>query len=320
MKAPVTAMVAMLCVACSGGDPAAFRRSWKRVELPGFSIVIPPGEVVHTSTETWTGKHQVKLEGSLLDRWVHDVAFNGNVSVSWSSETYSRDEWRTQFVPAISAAMKQSIPDAGLMQEARIDESRWYAVIGNAHAPVALGVARCDAFQVNIAYAHYHDASKQVADLLEMMSSIRCAEGVPTRVRPVAPTSLPPKFVSVEGEDGLQMYQSPDGEGMAVNFTQGDVQRDDKVFLAIMRPLLAQALGVEESSLALAKIEDSRAGLSSEPTILRAVQAGGETSYVGALYCGSVKQSVLSIWSGPNASDALAIQRIGQIHCPGTGR
>src|SRR6185295_10722448 len=157
-------MCAAFLLAASLGATGCSRQSLKkqregrqRIELPGFSIELPLGKVVATSKVPSQGKHQVALSASQLEHWLDDWAINGSVSVHWSSQAPTRDEWMNEELPMILKASEGSIPNGKLLKEETIDPERWLIVAGTSRLPLAMGVVRCDpAFAIEVTYIGYH--------------------------------------------------------------------------------------------------------------------------------------------------------------------
>jgi hypothetical protein len=309
--------VAAACGGCSREIPEDYRASWKRVELPGFSLSLPDGKLVSTSSLPSQGNHKLKLEGSMLEHWRHDIVRNGAASVSWSSQTMTLEEWNRDYLPLITGAHSSSVPGVKLMQQELLDEDRWLSIVGAERVLLGIGVVRCDeSFQVEITYTRYHDSPRQMADLRELVSSVRCQVTDNNRTRPEASTRLPENFGRVDGED-LQLFRSLDGEELALNFTQGDIQRDEKLYLSIIKPLLVQSFETEAAKLQTRMVTIPRTDRAETVSLLHATVPESNPIYVGTVYCKSLGLSVMSIWTAPRATDALALERLAQVGCPG---
>lgn len=303
---------------CSREISEEYRASWKRVAFPGFSVNLPDGEIVSRSALPSQGQYKLKLEGSMLEHLRHDIVRNGAARVSWSSQPMTLEEWNRDYLPLITGALSSSVPGAKLMQQEVLDENRWLSIVGAERVSLAIGVVRCDeTFQVEIHYTRYHDSPRQIADLRELVSSVRCQVTDRNRTRPVASTRLPENFGRVAGQD-LQLLRSLDGEELALNFTQGDIQRDEKLYLSIIKPLLAQSFDTEPAKLQIRVVAIPRTDRAETVSLLHATVPGSNPMYVGSVYCKSLSLSLMSIWTAPRATDALALERLGQVGCPGS--
>lgn len=321
MKSLRCLLLALAAVAagCMPENHENYRKSWERVELPGFSILLPPGKIVETSNVPSTGKHQRSINGSQIDYWMKDITVNGSIAASWSTEVWTYDEWKREYLPLLLTGLERATPGAKVLEEEFIDDDHWTFVVGTKRVPLALGAVRCDEhFQVQIMYAHYHDAARQVADLREIMDSVQCAVRAENRVMTRAATRLPEKFGLVK-ESSPQQYRSLDNEELALNFTTGNVLKDEAVYRPLIANIVSTSFGakVTDSDMAAVAVP---AILHSEPTMLLRVTFPTDKSriYVGTVFCEEVKLSLISFWSAPQVSDNLAIERLSQIGCPNT--
>ena len=321
MRAAPLALLALLSAlaGCAPETYEKYRKSWQRVELPGFSIELPPGKVVATSDVPSTGKYQREIKASLIDHWFEDIAINGNVAASWSTQSSTFEEWRDDYLPLYMAGLVSAVPGSKLIKVEKLSENSWYAVMGTDRVPLAAGAVRCEAdFQVEVVYTHYHDVAREAADIRELLKSVRCAVGAQNRATTRVATRLPAKFGSVSVSNP-QSYHSLDGEDLAVNFTAGDVTRDPKILRVIVRQLAAQGYGVTIEDSALREVTVPHA-LHLERNSLFSVRLPDEkgTIYVGTAYCETVKLSLISLWTAPMVSDQLAVERFSQVGCPDT--
>jgi hypothetical protein len=303
---------------CAREEPEDARRSWKRVELPGFSVMLPAGKRVATSEAPSAGKHHLKLTGSFVDHWLRDTVIDGNVIVEWTSQASTREEWDSLFLPMLVASLNTTIPGSKVLKDEQIDDSRWMSIIGKHRVPLAVGVVRCDeSFQVMITYAHSHLIEPQADDMREILRSVSCHVAAANRARILAVTRLPEKFGVVDSTE-VQMFRSLDGEVVVLNFTSGDVQRDPGMYRTVIKALLGTVYEarIADSQMIAVPVPD---GLHpGRASLLRVnLPAAGGITYVGAINCAPQRQSLMSIWSAPETSDALALERFGQVDCPG---
>ena len=309
--------LAAMAAGCMPENHDSYRKSWERVELPGFSILLPPGKVVETSTVPSTGKHQREIKGSLVDHWIKDITVNGSVIATWSNDASTFDEWKRDYRPIMLTGIENAAPGSKVLKEEFVDEDHWIFVIGTDRVPLALGTVHCDEhFQIQIMYAHYHDVARQVADLRELMNSVRCDVRAENRTMTRATTRLPEKF-SLINESNPQQYHSPDNEDLALNFTTGNVLKEEKVYRALMAQIVSNSFGAKVTDSDMERVAVPQ-HLHAEPSmLLRVVFPANEGQiYVGTLYCENVRLSLISFWTAPQVSDDLAIERLGQIGCP----
>jgi hypothetical protein len=304
---------------CSSEDRGAYLASWQHVDLPGFSLMLPPGEVGSSSKSPTDGIHKLNLSRSMVDHLRSDVARYGAVSVTWSSTVYTRADWTRDFLPVFTGTIGDAAaPDSKVMVEEQIDATRWFAIAGSARLPIALGIVTCgELFQVSITYAHYHDVARQLEDIRKIVSSVRCKVTAQNLERPVAAAMLPDKFGTLDSP-GMQMFQSLDGEVMVLNFTSGDLNdAEEKAYLSVMRRMMAMALEADADDLKLRKVWIPGSGASQQRSLLEIRDPVGSTMYVGATTCSGMGSTLMSVWNAPKMTDALAIERLGQVGCPG---
>jgi hypothetical protein len=316
--ATLLCVISLLSIGCS--KSAEKDADFQRVILPGFSIELPAGTVVSTSTLPTGGKHEIKLpDPTFIQETVDKESDAGRVSVHWTSQSYTQEEWKKLLMPTFVQAFNMSDrPSAEVLKEVSSGNDRWMYIIGDQRSPVGVGVINCDpSFSVILAFARYRDVERQLAQLRRIVESVQCAVTDANRARPVAATRLPGKFGRTPDPD-IQLFQSLDGEQMAINFTPSDVQRDQTIYRKIMHSFLANVGQIEipESQLALIVAgEPHPAGKSS---LMRAhFPETGENLYIGTLYCAKLGLSLISLWSAPQAGDQLAKERLSQVGCPG---
>jgi len=316
MKAAVAAIIGLLGAACS--QTSTSELEFRRVELPGFSLLLPNGEVTASSKTPAAGEHKLKLETSLVDHLRHDVAINGGVSVSWGAGSSTHEEWQRDYLPLYVSSLAQSVPGSRILDQGKIDENSWYAVIGTDRAPLAIGVLRCDpSFEVEVSYAHYHSLQPQLRDLKKILRSVRCAVTEKNLAPLIASTRLPAKFGAVSASNP-QSYRSLDGEYLGLNFSAGNPASNRKTYLVVVNAVIEHTYNVKVDTSQIQEVA-LPTGSQSEPAVLLRVDVPPDKGriYVGLVYCERDDLSVVSIWSAPEVSDPLALERLGQVDCPG---
>jgi hypothetical protein len=311
--------LAILAAGCAPENHENYRKSWERVTLPGFSILMPPGKVVETSREPSIGKHQREISGSLVDHWAKDIATNGSVMASWSTDSSTFEEWKRDSLPIMLTGIENATPGAKVIREELLDDDHWIFVLGTDTVPLALGTIRCDqAFQILVVYAHYHDAERQVADLREIMDSVHCEVSAENLAMTRAATRLPEKFGLVK-QSNPQQYRSLDDENLALNFTTDNMFDDKKLHRVLVAQIVSNTYGMKVLDSDMKEVAVPEI-LHHEPTMLLRVTLPTDKSrvYVGTLFCEDVGLSLMSFWTAPTVSDNLAIQRLSQVGCPST--
>jgi hypothetical protein len=315
------ALVAFCVAALSAcGKRSATNNDLERVRLPGFSIEVLPGRVVSTSKVPSDGRHELKLrKPDLFQTYFWKVLPEGTLSISWSSLTHSREEWKTLLLPAIIKSLDASAkPGNRLLQEASIDEHRWMYVIGTPTLPIGLGVIDCDpSFSVNVTLAHVRHVGRQLAELRRLVESVRCEVTAANTSRPLAATRLPAKFGRTP-ERAYQIFQTLDGEQVIVNFIPSDVQRDPTTYRHIIHALISEAFGVQIEQSAIELMKQGSPHPAGKSSLMRAqLPSTVGNIYVGTQYCAEIGLSLVSFWLAQDSSDALARERQSQLGCPG---
>jgi hypothetical protein len=167
-----------------------------------------------------------------------------------------------------------------------------------------------------VVFAQYQNSTRQAAALRRIVSSVRCAVSDANRLKPRAAMRLPAKFGATTEQD-FQMFRSLDGEQLVVNFTTGDVQVDPKIYLNVVRAMIATSMKVGSAKWDLDELPASGAALPHKSSLMRAYfPATREHLYVMTVYCPVGKYSLIGIWYAPDANDPLARERQAQIGCP----
>ena len=312
------ALMAVLLPGCSKfsgeKDPV------QRISLPGFSIELPSGKSLATSKSPTSGKHQVDLPSPGFKEIVFDRARTKPIVwVEWSTQAYSRDEWKTLLMPAIAQSIGKATKNStNVLKEQSVSRDRWLFITGSPSAPIAMGAVNCEeTFSITIIEARYGDVEREAAAMRRMVESVNCEVTDENRARPVAATRLPAKFGRTP-DAVVQTYQSLDGEQLIVNFTRSDVQKNHQGYRTIIQALLSNALGTEipdSSMIELPKGDPHPAGRYS----LMRLQLGSadDSLYVGTFYCPRIDLSLITLWYSPRSSDPLAHERLSQVGCPG---
>jgi hypothetical protein len=321
LKTAAQALVCALAVLSAGCGKKAERPSgFNRVNLPGFSIELPEGEVTKTSSAPTDGQHEITLpKPNLLEETFEKMHAAGKVQVEWSSQSFSQEDWKTLLLSAMIQALDASTKGKNeILKEASAGKDRWLYVFGQPRSPVGIGVINCDpSFSVTVTLVRYRDVERQFSELLSIVKSVECAVSDSNRERPLAATRLPEKFGRTPDRE-VQIYQSFDGEQLVLNFTSSDVQRNPTTYRHLMRALMSSAMGMEipESQLELLPASDPRP--TGRSSLMRAnFPATKESIYIGTLYCPKLDLSLISMWTSRQPSEQLARERQTQVGCPG---
>ena len=287
----------------------------QRVVLPGFSVELPPGDVISTSSAPTGGKHSIKLPAP---SW--SDSFNGveraeqELEVHWTTNVLSHEMWSAQYIPAIASQLPSAGANAKVLEERTVAGDRWLYVVGNESTPVGIGVVNCDPhFSIIVSYVRFTDRARQATSLSRIIESVRCAVADANRARPEASTRLPAKFGREKDPSG-QFYRSLDGERLGINIGSGDVQRDPAVLRDLIRAVVNGTMRVQTGDWQYLQNPTP----ANNASILRStISESGVNVYFGVRYCAPSNLSTITFWISPNANDAAARERFSQIGCPG---
>ena len=289
----------------------------ERVELPGFSIELPAGTATETSKSPMGGSHKVDLKASPVGALTRREVSNPSLVIQWMAQEATQQEWRDVYLPIFSKSVGAATGGSPrMLKEETIDDQRWLYIVGDKDIPIGFGVVSCDVnFQVLVMFGRYRDADRQAEALGKILRSAQCSISEANRTRLTAALRLPDRFGRTSNTD-FEGYKSLDGEVVMINFTNGDVLRDRKVYKTIATSLLSAGLGVEIDDSQLKYLPDPK--LSRPASLIRGdLTASNETIYVGTQFCDEHNQTLMFMWIPPDASDEVARERLSQVGCPG---
>jgi hypothetical protein len=291
-----------------------------RVELPGFSVELPRGEVLSTNPAPASGTYRLDVNPSVLGWIIRRELSNPQLGIQWISQAATLDEWRKNYLPVMIQALGGKTEQHRVLKEQAVDDQRWLTVIGvgKEELPFGVGIMSCDEkFHVMVIYGRYRSPERQAAELGKILRSVRCGVRQENRNRLSAAVRLPEKFGRTSDAD-FEGYKSLDGEVLIVNFTNGDVLRDRGIYKQVAMNLLASSLGEQ--------IPDSDANYLPDPelrhraSLIRVRLKDPERhAYIGSQYCELQEQTLMFMWTAPRGSDARAAERLAQVGCPGDG-
>lgn len=299
----------LLAAGCSE-DP---HRQLRKVDLPGFSIQLPEGEIVTSGNSPTDGKHAVSVSMSMWSG--AGLLASQELEVHWSNRAFPPEVWSQRLLPSLASALSAGNPDAKVLEEKALGDDRWLYIVGTEDSPAGVGVVNCDPrFSVMVSYVRYQDRARLSAGLEDILRSVRCAVTDANRAPVLAATRLPAAFGRVESHLGAQAYRSIDGEYLGITTTSNLRLLDDVDGVRnITRATIHGMLGVEVGEMQIVP----GGGADAATLLLRASRAGGSPLYVGYRRCASQSLAVGVLWMAPRTSDEDAATRMGWIGCPG---
>ena len=293
----------------------------QRVDLPGFSIELPRGEVLSMSPAAAGGTYRLDVNPSVLGWLIRRELSNPQLGVQWLSQRATLAELRKDFLPVLIQALASKGEEHRVLKEQDLDDQRWLTVIGVGaeNLPFGIGFASCDeTFHVMVIYGRYRSAERQATELGKILRTVRCvARGPVNSTRLSAAVRLPQKFGRT-AEAEFEGYKSLDGEALILNFTDGDVLRDRGAYRVVAKSLLENAFHVQIPDASIDYLPDP--ALRHRASLIRArLQNPARSTYIGSQYCELQEQTLIFSWMAPDATDARAVERLGEVGCPGDG-
>lgn len=288
----------------------------KRQDFPGFSIELPDGKVIGSSQFAFAGRHEVRLpEPGMLDNLnpLDQRISRPRVVLSWAQHGLDNDE----YIATLRGGLLKSLPgdDVRVLKEEATSPDVHVVVIGQPGLPVAYGSRRCErGFNVDVMVGVSRDVDEQFALAKRIAESVRCALTDANRRRPEAATRLPAGFVRVMHEP-IPTYLTLSGDSLVVNFTPGNQLRDAQTLTVVFKGLLSQATGVPVPQIRVNIVSTN--STPDRQTGLLYVTAGGDSGYVGALWCPKIGVTFMGIYTARDPKQSLAEDLLNSLGCPG---
>lgn len=300
-------LVPVLALAWWGAAPAA---DMARVQLPGFSLELPAGEISKSTALPSDGSHK-------LIPAVDGVA-NAMVSVYWSQHGKSHDEilvlHRDKMLRAIVGESEV------INNELTIAPGRWIGFVGDEATGEGAGMAvvTCEhGFSVMVVVNTSNELKKELRVTRDIAQSVRCALTAANRQTIQATVRLSRRFARVP-IPGAQNYYSRDDELIMVNPIAGNS------FARGLPAMREMFLGIMASSVKLSveNVEYVPVHQVETPGAQRLlVRFNGhpdiERRYIGVMYCGNVEATINSVIVMPAIDDAKAREIFAAFECPG---
>jgi hypothetical protein len=290
----------------------------ERVELPGFSIVLPGGQVTARGDQPLAGKYRVQPSIAEKPAAPYDVLNAGRlhpahreVAVSWISESYSHEEWLDMMVRPTAIA----IPDGKVLHDSELGGGRFLAAVGSDQFPIGMAIAPCGPrFSVVVIFAMSLDQADQLRGARLAIESLVCSAATAApALEPVV--TLPKDFKPDADQENL--YSNADGEAVLISYTGGSLRGRDTDFGKLLGVMLSSALKLEPGSVSLSPVSRLADG-----SPVQRLSGGGELdgSYVAARDCPDQQLTLIVVWAGPRPSADLAVKRLSAVSCPAPAR
>jgi hypothetical protein len=162
-------------------------RTVERVQLPGFSVELPAGEVTETSKSPSMGSHKVEIASSLVGELFRGENATPTVSVNWMSRFVTHEEWRDVHLPKFIRSLGDAYANSRVLKEEDIDGQRWLYIVGPGDVSVGFGSVSCaEDFQVVVVLGRYRETDRQAGELGKILRSVKCSIIATDRIRPTA--------------------------------------------------------------------------------------------------------------------------------------
>jgi len=289
------------------------------IALPGFSIELPAGRTMKTSDNSVGGVHAIELpRPSVSDFFSGGEAAQRELEVHWSHNRVPRKMWSSLLLPALMTQMPGLPAEKQVLSDETLSESSWLTMVQSAQGYVGIGVVNCnETLSIYVTYVRFTDLDRQTRAMRDILKSVRCLPGTAPPARPVIATRLPPTLGRI-ADPVAQIYQSLDGERLALNFEMKDMQSSQVQLRGLLETAAAMRFRVEPAEAEYVELQLPRSLLPRKASLNRVrLRTGGTPIYIGAIYCAEQALTVVGFWESPMPSDRVAGERLSQIGCPG---
>ena len=289
---------------------AAAAAGLERVQLPGFTLELPPGKVTTSTSLPSDGSYRRVPE-------VKDLP-DAQVSVFWSQHGRSHEEFLTMHRDKVIRAVAGTAE--AVSHERTISPGRWIGFVGDDATGEGGGIAvvSCERGFSILVVVNASTGFKAEMDLTrDIAASVRCALTDANRQTVQATVRLSRRFGRLP-IPGSQQYYSLDDELIMLNPIAGNS------FAKGVPAMRDMFLGIMAASVKL-KPEDV------EFVLLQQVDTPGaqrlfirfnghpdiERRYLGVMYCGNIEATINSVILMPSIDDAKARELFATFGCPG---
>jgi hypothetical protein len=302
------AALALLGVITSGSASAAGVAVDQKVDLPGFSLSLPAGEVINSTSMPSAGAHQIKPA-------VTGVA-NPLLSIYWTQHGRSHAEWIVMNRDKVFGSFMPGTP--GVAKEENVLDDRWVGQLGDDDSGGSVAIVTCEPgfsimFVVNVSNRTEDDL--RVAR--EMAKSVRCALTDANRHKPDATARLSRRFARIP-DPGSQMYYSYDDELIMANIIAGNsFAHGIDVMQTLMLGIMAKSVNLGPQDVQFVRVQEDASPGGGRLLARFNGHEKIERRYIGVLYCENIAATVNVVMLLPKVDDAKAKQVFDAFSCPG---
>jgi hypothetical protein len=298
---------AVIALFCSATAAAAGK---ERVQLPGFTLELPAGKVITSTTLPSDGSHK-------LVPAVTGVP-NAQVSVYWTQHGRSHDEILTMHRDKTIRAILGS-PDA-VNNERTISPGRWIAFVGDEASGEGGGMAvvSCEhGFSILVVVNASNEFETEMNLTRDIAASVRCALTAANRQTVQATVRLSRRFARLP-VPGSQQYYSLDDELIVLNPIAGNsfakgVPALREMFLGIM----AASVELKPENIEFVPVQQLDAPGGQRLLVRFNGHRDIERRYLGVMYCRNIEATINSAILMPSVDDAKASELFAAFDCPG---
>jgi hypothetical protein len=290
------------------------------VQLPGFSVELPVGQVEKSTKLTSAGSHHLKLMplwAASLPQAVRDVAQlnKGTLSVHWRAGAMTPadlKEVRDALVKSTAAAIGWHV------EHINDEQGRWVALISDGRHRMSIAGAYCApglSIYVNLAMP---DAAAIESEARRVIQSLVCRLGSKIPELPVLGVTLTSDYGYVP--DSLQdMYVSVHGPFLTVSPSDGNILAG-KGAVPLLNHLFGTLMGAPGAKLDLRREDIKRPD--AQPAALFEAQGAnglpeGNALIIGALYCQDLDLSYFLAMMGEGVTTNDVRQLVLHADCSG---
>lgn len=305
------ATVSIAAVSTAGCSQSTANSGWEVVQLPGFSLELPVGQVNKSTKMKSAGSHHVKV----MPGWTasmpepvrklvqaNESMSEGIVTVHWRAGAMTPDEQkelRTAAVNSTSGALGWRVESLKDEKE----QGRWLAVIGDGRQRMAIGGAYC-APGLSI-YVNFKLSDTVIVEQegRRIVRSLVCKLGSEIPKLPVLGVELPKEYGHV-ADSSQDMYVSTRGAFLTVSPTDSNILAS-KGAVTILNRLFGTLMGAPDAKLDLRREEIQRSD--ARPAALFEAQGAnglpeGNAFMIGVVYCEDLDLSFLLAAAGESIS------------------
>jgi hypothetical protein len=278
------------------------------VQLPGFTLALPAGQVVRSTTLPSAGSH--------VETPAVEGVENALISVYWAQHGKSHADWVAMNRDKVFGSL---VPGVKMItKEENVAKERWVGSIGGDGEGGAVGIVTCEPgfsimFMVNV--------SKRIAEdqrvAREIAKSVQCAFTDANRHKPDATVRLSRRFARVPNPD-QQQYFSLDEELIMVNIVPGNsFANGSDALQAMMLGIMSKSVSLTPAEVKVVRLQDTELSDGKRLVVRFLGDPKIERRYIAVQYCKDMAATINVALLMPSVEDVKALQLLDGLSCPG---